>query len=191
MGKEEGAAGISGLVLAKLGVLCLRSITSLITLAMMILISGQTKTLIMNTVNEISLTYKPTFLFDNVKISSSDTAYRILKNIWPDDLNLSESFYCLHLNNANKVVNVHLVSKGGITGTPADQRLIFGTALKAAATAIILAHNHPSGTLRPSVSDDRITQKFKEIGELMLIKVVDHIIITEDGYFSYADEGEL
>ena len=96
------------------------------------------------------------------------------------------------LNNANKVKGIYEVSTGGITGTLVDLRIIFAVVLKSLTTAVILAHNHPSGTLRPSEPDKRLTQKIKKAGELFDIKVLDHLILTPDGnYFSFADEGML
>lgn len=102
-----------------------------------------------------------------------------------------EEFWVLYLNNANKVVHKIQLSKGGLTGTIVDIRIVFKVALEYLATTVILVHNHPSGTIKPSDADRAITQKIKSAGESLDIKVLDHIIITEKQYFSFADDGIL
>jgi DNA repair protein RadC len=104
---------------------------------------------------------------------------------------LHEEFWVLCLNNSNKVVYKHQLSKGGITGTVVDSRLLFKVALEQNATSIILAHNHPSGTLIPSDADNQITKKIKTVGDSLDIRVLDHLIITQNGYYSYADSGMI
>jgi DNA repair protein RadC len=99
-----------------------------------------------------------------------------------------EEFWIVYLNNSNKVIQKNQLSKGGITGTLVDVRLVLKTALETGATALILAHNHPSGTLKPSEADKQITQKLKSAALSLDIKVLDHLIITEKAYFSFADE---
>jgi len=99
-----------------------------------------------------------------------------------------EQFWILMLNNANKVIYKFPLSKGGITSTMVDTRLVFKNALAQGATALILVHNHPSGTLKPSQADKDITHKIKQAGLLLDIKVLDHLIVTEKTYFSFADE---
>jgi DNA repair protein RadC len=93
------------------------------------------------------------------------------------------------LNRQNKVTGIFTVSLGGIAGTVADPKLIFGCALKAAASGIILAHNHPSGCLQASHADIDLTKKLRDGGKLLDIQILDHIIITGEAYFSFADEG--
>ncbi|QNR24813.1 RadC family protein [Croceimicrobium hydrocarbonivorans] len=122
-------------------------------------------------------------------VSSSSDAYSVLKSKLSDLRH--EEFWVLFLNNRNQVLAQQRISKGGLSGTTADPREVFQIALRLQSTGIILAHNHPSGALRPSASDDRLTQQMKAAGELLVIKVLDHLIITESGYFSYSDEGEL
>ncbi|WP_417358967.1 RadC family protein [Galbibacter sp.] len=100
-----------------------------------------------------------------------------------------EEFWVIYLNNANKVLNVFQLSKGGITGTLVDVRLLLKEALVINSTAIILAHNHPSGTLKPSTADREITEKIKNACYSMDIKLLDHLIVTEKSYFSFQDEG--
>ena len=99
-----------------------------------------------------------------------------------------EEFWVIYLNNSNKVLYKELLSKGGLTGTIVDIRLVFKKAIEFYATAIILSHNHPSGKLTASNSDKLITSKMKQAGETLDIKVLDHLIITENAYFSFADE---
>ncbi len=123
------------------------------------------------------------------KITCSKDAYNILKG------SLShlghEEFWILLLNNANKVLDCFQLSKGGITGTLVDCRLVFKKAISYGATAIILAHNHPSGNTKPSNEDKKITAKIKQGAQLLDIKILDHVIVTENTYFSFADEGIL
>tara|TARA_R110000850_G_scaffold16697_6_gene51851 strand:- start:43018 stop:43746 length:729 start_codon:yes stop_codon:yes gene_type:complete len=102
-----------------------------------------------------------------------------------------EEFWILYLNNSNKVIQKRQLSMGGITGTLVDVRLVMKTALECGATSLILTHNHPSGTLTPSQPDKQLTEKVKNAAASLDIKVLDHIIITEKSYFSFADEGIL
>jgi len=105
--------------------------------------------------------------------------------------NRREVFAVVFLNRANKVNHFEIVSEGGITGTVADPRVILKKALEEDAVSIILCHNHPSGSLKPSKADEELTQKIKEASRYFDIKVLDHIIVSEEGYFSFADEGLL
>ena len=100
----------------------------------------------------------------------------------------NEEFWVLFLNNSNKILAKSQLSKGGMTSTIVDVRIVMKQALEHSATAIVLVHNHPSGTLLPSKSDNRLTEKFKLAAESLDIKVLDHIIVTEKDYFSFADE---
>ncbi|MBY0487712.1 MAG: JAB domain-containing protein, partial [Flavobacteriaceae bacterium] len=97
--------------------------------------------------------------------------------------------WILFLNNSNKVIHKAQISKGGITGTVVDSRIIFKTALEYNATSLILTHNHPSGKLFPSDADKEVTKKLKLAGQQLDVLVLDHIIITETGYFSFNDQG--
>jgi len=123
------------------------------------------------------------------KIGSSKDAFHLLQPIMGDLEH--EEFWILYLNNSNKVLRKTQMSKGGITGTLVDVRLVIKETLQLGAVAIILAHNHPSGTLRPSTADKQITQKIKGACETMDIKVLDHLIITQKTYYSFADENIL
>ncbi len=102
-----------------------------------------------------------------------------------------EVFAVIFLNRANKIKHFEIISRGGITGTVADPRLILKKAIEEEATSIILSHNHPSGNLKPSQADEDITNKIKQAASYLDIKVLDHIIVSEDGYYSFADEGMI
>ncbi|HEY0091133.1 MAG TPA: DNA repair protein RadC [Flavobacterium sp.] len=123
------------------------------------------------------------------KISSSKSVFEIMQPVIGELQH--EEFWILYLNNSNKVIFKCQLSKGGITGTVVDVRLAFKIAIEHNATGIILTHNHPSGTLIASDADKQITRKLKSAGENLDIKVLDHLIITEKAYFSFADEGIL
>ncbi len=120
------------------------------------------------------------------KIKSSQDAYAVLKPIYSDFAH--EEFWVLYLDNSNKVINRYQISKGGMTSTVVDSRIIFKKALLSGAVAIILSHNHPSGSLRPSEQDKALTSKIKKASAIMEIKLLDHIIVTDKSYFSFADE---
>ncbi|CAM1352533.1 RadC family protein [Tenacibaculum insulae] len=124
-----------------------------------------------------------------IKIKSSLDAATIFTPFL-EDLE-HEEFWVLYLNNSNKVLANHQLSKGGFTATLVDIRLLYKKALKLSAVGIIVAHNHPSGKLAPSKSDIQLTNKIKEAGITLDIKLLDHLIITEKTYFSFADEGIL
>lgn len=102
-----------------------------------------------------------------------------------------EVFAVVFLNRANKINHFEIISKGGITGTVADPRVILKKALEEDATAIVLCHNHPSGNLKPSRADEELTKKIKEAAAYFDIKIIDHIIVSEDGFYSFADDGIL
>lgn len=124
-----------------------------------------------------------------IQITSSRDAYNLLL---PNLLDLHhEEFWVIFLNKANVVIKPERMSFGGVSGTVADPKLIFKRALEEVASAIILAHNHPSGNLKPSQADIHITQKMKEGGKYLDISVLDHLIFTNDGYYSFADEGSM
>jgi DNA repair protein RadC len=122
-----------------------------------------------------------------VKITSSKMIFTIMQPIIGELAH--EEFWVLFLNNSNKVISKSQLSKGGISGTIVDVRLVFKLALETGATSLILCHNHPSGSLVPSEADLQITQKLKIAGESLDVKVLDHLIITETKYYSFVDEG--
>lgn len=142
-------------------------------------------------VSEISVSYYPKFkACERPKITSSRDIYDVLYNNW--DLNrieLQEQFKIVLLNRGNKVLGIFEASTGGMAGTVADPKLIFSTALKACASYIVLSHNHPSGNPKPSQADIALTHKLKTAGSFLDIEVLDHIILTYEGYYSFADEG--
>ncbi len=123
------------------------------------------------------------------KISSSKNVYDLLQPIMGELPH--EEFWIVFLNNSNSVLQAGQLSKGGITGTLVDVRLVLKQALELGAVGLILAHNHPSGTLKPSEADKQITQKLKQASLALDIKVLDHLIITQKEYFSFADENIL
>jgi DNA repair protein RadC len=157
----------------------------------MIMESTNEKTLF--EVAEIHLSYNPKVkASQRPKIESSKDAEKVLRQTWNSEtIELVEHFRVLLLNRANKVLGILEVSQGGIAGTVADPKVIFACALKAAASGIILAHNHPSGNLTASQADIDLTKKLSMGGKLLEISVLDHIILTPEGYLSFADEGLL
>jgi len=124
-----------------------------------------------------------------VKIGTSIDAYEVISSEFKD-LN-HEEFWIILLNRANRVTSKHLISKGGQAGTIADPKIIFNIALENHAASIILAHNHPSGNLKPSHSDLDLTRKLKSAGQFLDLPVLDHLIIADHGFLSFADEGIL
>ena len=143
-------------------------------------------------VSEIEISYSPVVKSaERITISSSADADKVFRRIWCQPIELRECFYALFLNRANKVLGYFLVSVGGITGTVVDPRCVYQAALKASATEILLAHNHPSGNLQPSDADIQITRKLKDAGQLLEINLLDHLILMPEGYTSFADEGML
>jgi DNA repair protein RadC len=102
-----------------------------------------------------------------------------------------EEFWVIYLNNSNKIIQKWRLSMGGMTGTAVDIRLVYKRAIENYATAIILCHNHPSGKVQPSNADKQLTSKFKKAGEILDVKLLDHLIIAENAYFSFADESIL
>jgi DNA repair protein RadC len=127
---------------------------------------------------------------DRFRVSGSKDAAAAFRSIWPAYEHI-EFIYMLMLNRQNQVLGCHQISKGGMTGTVVDVRVVFQVALKSCATSIILGHNHPSGNLDPSDADKKITRQLKEAGALLEIPVIDHLILTSDRFLSMADEGIL
>lgn len=144
-------------------------------------------------VAEIELTYKTRQKVTLLpKIITSQDAYKVLLDDWDiDKIEFVEQFKVLLLNRANRVLGVFIVSTGGVTSTIADPKIIFAAAIKSNASSIVLAHNHPSSNTEPSQEDINLTRKIKEGGDLLDIKVLDHVIVTLDSYYSFADEGML
>ena len=125
-------------------------------------------------------------------ITGSSSCVNILRQVFnKDTFDWTEEVIMLCLNRANKVVGFYKVSSGGLTSCILDPRVIFTIALNCAANSIILSHNHPSGNTTPSVQDKEITKKIKDAGNLLDIKLLDHIILTDSDYYSFMDEGEI
>lgn len=122
-------------------------------------------------------------------ISKSNDAYLILKNHLSDLR--TEEFWAIFLNQSNKVIHLSQLTQGGINQSIVDARVLFKTALDHFSTGIIIAHNHPSGNLQPSREDIDITHKIKEAGNTLNIQLLDHLIVTQNSYFSFSDEGLL
>ena len=144
-------------------------------------------------VAEIAVSYQPKFkASERPTVSSSRDVYNFFFHNWDNTrIEMIEQFKIMLLNRANKILGIFTVSTGGVAGTVADPKVIFATALKGNASSIILAHNHPSGNLKPSEADRQLTNKLSQAGKLLDISVLDHLIITADEYFSFADEGLL
>ncbi len=142
---------------------------------------------------EVELIYKTKVkASERPYIKTSKDGYDLLLQAWDENkIDFVEQFKVLFLNRANRVLGIYEVSSGGISGTVADPRLIFAAALKANTCNIVISHNHPSGNLKPSQSDEQLTQKIKQAGMFLDINLLDHIIVTSEGYFSFADEGLL
>ena len=144
----------------------------------------------MEKVAEVQLTYKTKVKpSERAKVQSSISAVDILRPFYGDDIEYIEKMYVIYLNRANKVLGVNLLSSGGTSQTVCDPKMIFQGAILANASAIILSHNHPSGTLKPSEADINLTKKIKQGCELFDIALLDHVIVTPEHYFSFADEG--
>lgn len=149
----------------------------------------------LNNVSEIEVVYKRKV---NVKVSerpvirTSKDCEEVFRNYWDEGkLELVEEFKVLFLNRSNRVLQLMSVSSGGITGTVADPRIILAAALRLASCSLVLCHNHPSGSLKPSRADEELTNKIKYAAGFHDIKVLDHVILTSEGYYSFADEGLL
>jgi DNA repair protein RadC len=142
-------------------------------------------------INRLRLVREPKEILSKQKMISSTVCAEWLRGMYSDDITIYETFFVAFLNNSNQVVGWQKISQGGITGTVVDIRLIAKGALDSLATSIIMSHNHPSGTLKSSYQDRQITKKVAKALTLFDIKVLDHIIITEDGSHSMADNGEL
>jgi DNA repair protein RadC len=143
-------------------------------------------------VSEVELNYKNKVKpSERIKISGSKDAYEVLRQLWSDKIEYVEEFYVLFLNRANQVLAITKVSEGGTCGCLVDPKRVFQTALKVNSQSLILSHNHPSGNTRPSEADIQLTRKLKEGGLMLDIAVLDHLILTSEGYLSFADEGLL
>ena len=155
------------------------------------------KNILPNQVAEIGISYSlngtvtkkpPIKTEDLFVVRTQDDAVEVLRMKWKD-IEYVESFYIIVLNRANKVLGIRMISLGGIAGTVADPKVIFQTALKSNASAIILAHNHPSGNLKPSDLDISLTESLSNAGKFLDLPIRDHIILSRDSHFSFANNG--
>lgn len=142
---------------------------------------------------EISISFKPKLrASDRTIVNSSVDAYRAFLFKWDEGLiNYQEEFKLLLLNNSNQILGIVNLSKGGMDCVQVDFKIMYSIALKSGARKLILAHNHPSGKLTPSEADRALTSKAKEAGRLLDIEVCDHLILTDENYYSFADNGEI
>ena len=187
--RNETAVGLSQRILLSIGN-NLNMLGKLSTQQLMLFKGiGEAKAITIAAAMELGRRRRAEEAVDLTKVTSSQTIYQIMQPIIGE---LShEEFWVIYLNNSNKVIYKCQLSKGGMTGTVVDVRIAFKLALEHNVTAIILCHNHPSGTLVASDADKQITRKLKLAGENLDIKVLDHLIVTETSYFSFADEGIL
>lgn len=129
--------------------------------------------------------------FPNVKITKSSESYAFIRNFYGDDIEIFESVFALFLNNAKNTIGYAKISQGGITGAVVDIRIIAKYAVESMATAVIVAHNHPSGKTSPSEQDDKITKELKVGLKTLGIHLIDHLIITKNSYYSYQNESKI
>ena len=145
----------------------------------------------MNNIAEVQVSYRPEVSLD-FKISNSRSSFELLLEKWDKDrIQMQEEVKILLLNRNNKVLGIYSLAKGGVAGCVVDIKLILAVAIKSLASAIIIVHNHPSGSLKPSQPDIKLTEQLKSACKLLEIQLLDHLIITKDSYFSFADEGLL
>ncbi|MCZ4319478.1 DNA repair protein RadC [Aequorivita viscosa] len=187
--RQESAVSLSQRILASvsnnLSELGRRSISELMEFKGI----GEAKAICIAAAMELGRRRRTGEALERKKITSSNSVFEYVQPIIGELPH--EEFWILYLNNSNKIIKSAQLSKGGITGTVVDVRLAFKEALQLGAVGIILAHNHPSGTLKPSQADIHLTKKLKTAGDSLDIKVLDHLIITEKAYFSFADENML
>jgi len=129
--------------------------------------------------------------FPKIQVTSSQKSADFIRQFYGDDISIYESFFLLLLNRQCQTIGYAKISQGGITGTVVDVRIVAKYAVDSLATAVILAHNHPSGNINPSNEDIALTKKIKQALQLFDTNVLDHIILTEDSYYSFADNHDL
>ena len=185
--RDESAVELSKKILSKnqnnLNVLGKQSVSQLMQFKGI----GEAKAISIIAAMELGRRRRSEEALEKLKITSSNSVFEILQPILGDLAH--EEFWILYLNNSNKIIEQFQISKGGITGTLVDVRITLRKALELGAVSLILAHNHPSGNLNPSEADKQLTIKLKTAAESMDIKILDHLIVTEKSYFSFADEG--
>ena len=183
--REESAVGLAKRILTftsnnlnQLGKLSVNDLTQFKGI-------GEAKAITIITALELGRRRRLEEALERPKINGSKAAFDIMQPIL-GELN-HEEFWVLYLNNSNKIIYKNQLSSGGITGTLVDVRLLFKKALELSSVAVILCHNHPSGSLKPSKSDIDLTKKIQQAGKSLDIKILDHLLITEKAYFSFAD----
>ena len=129
--------------------------------------------------------------FTKVKITSSESAEKFIRQFYGDDLEIFESFFILLLNRANETIGYAKISQGGIVGTVVDKKILLKYVVESLASGIILAHNHPSGNTNPSQADLNITKDLQQLCKLVDSEILDHVILTADSFYSFADNGKL
>ena len=143
-----------------------------------------------NQVSEVEITYKNKIkASDRIKITSSIHAVNVLEPFFENYIDYKEVSFAIFLNKANHVLAVSKISEGGLCSTIIDQKILFQYALKVNAQSIIISHNHPSGNKTPSEADKKITTQMIHAGNILEIKILDHVILTSEGYTSFAEEG--
>ena len=148
---------------------------------------GEAKAICITAAMELGRRRKDTEVVKRDKITSSKDVFDIMKPIMIDLPH--EEFWLLVLNRANLIIKKEMISRGGVAGTVVDTKIIFKAAIENYASSIIICHNHPSGNLKPSEADIKITKNIKDAGKLMEIPLLDHLIVTENEFYSFADEG--
>ena len=143
-----------------------------------------------NTISEYSLKYTKSEI-QKTKITTSESASNVIRKFYFDDINIYESFFILLLNRANNTTGFAKISQGGTAGTVVDIKIIAKYAVESLSSAVIICHNHPSGNIKPSEADINITKKIKDALLLLDISLTDHIILSENNYYSFADNGDL
>lgn len=187
--REESAVGLSKRILAKaennlseLGKLSIKDLMEFKGI-------GEAKAVTIAAALELGRRRGSGGVLQRLAITSARDAFKVMQPIIGDLAH--EEFWIIFLNNSNKILKTDQISKGGITGTLVDVRMVMKIALQLSAVGMILAHNHPSGTLKPSMADKQLTAKLKSAGQSLDIQVLDHIIVTQKAYFSFADEAIL
>jgi len=144
-------------------------------------------------VAEVTVGYRPKIRpSQRPTVKCASDAYQVLRKFWNEDqIELREMFFVMLLNTNGRVMGIVELFSGGFRGVVVETKMIFAIALKACASSIVLAHNHPSGNLKPSAQDIMITNKLKEAGEILELPVSDHLVITSEGFTSLADEGYI
>ncbi len=144
-----------------------------------------------NQIAEISISYTPS-RYNQAKIQTTEEAHNVLKEFFAQGtISLHEQFVVIYLNACHNVLGIYTASKGDITGTVADIRLILGVALKTASTAMVIAHNHQSGNLQPQLADEVLAKKLKDDASLLDVNLLDHLIVSDKGFYRFTDEGKM